>query len=186
MRSRVEFPAMCQALGLTGTMVEVGTYRGAFAKNILDGWPGHLICVDAWHHNPQAHDILNHDQPTMDECYRFTLEYLQPYEHRCEVIRAFSVDAAQRFSDAGEVFDVVYLDAGHDYDNIRADIAAWWPLVKPGGILSGHDYLDATVADGYPADFGVKTAVTEFAVREHLAIFTTTDDVFPTWWVFKP
>jgi hypothetical protein len=37
--------------------------------------------------------------------------------------------------------DVVYIDAGHDYDNIKRDIELWRPFIKSGGILSGHDYF---------------------------------------------
>jgi cephalosporin hydroxylase len=37
--------------------------------------------------------------------------------------------------------DVVFLDADHEYDGIKADIAHWGPMVKRGGILAGHDYL---------------------------------------------
>lgn len=36
--------------------------------------------------------------------------------------------------------DMVFLDAGHKYEDIKADIAAWLPRVKKGGILAGHDY----------------------------------------------
>jgi predicted O-methyltransferase YrrM len=35
--------------------------------------------------------------------------------------------------------DVVFIDADHSYEALRADIAAWWPIVKPGGVMAGHD-----------------------------------------------
>lgn len=35
---------------------------------------------------------------------------------------------------------MIYLDADHSYESVRADIEAWWPHVVPGGILAGHDY----------------------------------------------
>jgi hypothetical protein len=36
--------------------------------------------------------------------------------------------------------DFVFLDAAHDYDNVKADITAWRSKVKSGGYLGGHDY----------------------------------------------
>lgn len=50
--------------------------------------------------------------------------------------------------------DLVFIDADHFYMSVKADLAAWWPKVKSGGIFAGHDYSDAT---------GVKQAVDEFA-----------------------
>lgn len=54
---------------------------------------------------------------------------------------------------ANRSLDWVHLDASHDEANVRADIAAWMPKVRPGGWLSGDDYL----ADQWP---GVVAAVT--------------------------
>lgn len=36
--------------------------------------------------------------------------------------------------------DAVFIDADHSEEAVSRDIAAWWPKVKPGGILAGHDY----------------------------------------------
>lgn len=38
------------------------------------------------------------------------------------------------------VFDMVFLDGDHRYDEVRKDIAHWITKVKPGGVLAGHDY----------------------------------------------
>jgi predicted O-methyltransferase YrrM len=35
--------------------------------------------------------------------------------------------------------DMVYIDACHRYDDVLSDLERWWPKVKPGGILAGHD-----------------------------------------------
>lgn len=37
-------------------------------------------------------------------------------------------------------FDLCYIDAVHEYDDIMADIRACWTYVKWGGWISGHDY----------------------------------------------
>jgi hypothetical protein len=36
--------------------------------------------------------------------------------------------------------DLVYIDASHTEFEVTKDIACWYPKVKPGGILCGHDY----------------------------------------------
>lgn len=40
---------------------------------------------------------------------------------------------------AAESLAVVFLDGAHDEAAIRADLAAWLPKVRPGGLLCGHD-----------------------------------------------
>jgi hypothetical protein len=34
---------------------------------------------------------------------------------------------------------MVFIDGAHDYDSVYSDLTAWWPRVKDGGILAGHD-----------------------------------------------
>ena len=64
-------------------------------------------------------------------------------------IQSDSVIAAGRFD--AESIDFVFLDGGHAYEQVRADLLAWLPKVKLGGIVAGHDY-----------DFpGVRRAVAE-------------------------
>ncbi|TFV55876.1 class I SAM-dependent methyltransferase [Mycobacterium sp. PS03-16] len=49
-----------------------------------------------------------------------------------------SLSAATMFDDGALAW--VHIDARHDYDSVRADIAAWAPKVAAGGWLSGDDY----------------------------------------------
>ena len=51
-------------------------------------------------------------------------------------------------------FDMVFLDAMHDYENVKADIDRWWPRVRAGGLMAFHDY-------GHGDFPGVKLAVDE-------------------------
>ena len=52
---------------------------------------------------------------------------------------------------------MVFIDADHHYESVKADIAAWHPKVTR--ILAGHDY-------GHPK-FGVKKAVDELFPQAH-------------------
>merc|ERR1712003_19845 len=42
-----------------------------------------------------------------------------------------------------EPFDLIFVDADHSEEGVVADLAAWIPRVRPGGIVAGHDYLTA-------------------------------------------
>lgn len=64
---------------------------------------------------------------------------------------ATSVNASKMFED-GSV-DFVFIDASHEYADVKEDILAWMPKVKKGGVIAGHDYADKGT--------GVKRAVDE-------------------------
>ena len=40
------------------------------------------------------------------------------------------------------VFDFIYLDGAHDYENVKGELADLWKFVRPGGVLAGHDYCN--------------------------------------------
>jgi predicted O-methyltransferase YrrM len=80
---------------------------------------------------------------------------------RAYVHRMRSTDAAKL--DGHVAYDFVFIDADHSYEGCKADIEAWWPLVKKGGWICGHDYANP----GFP-EFGVKQAVDEFVKRNKL------------------
>jgi len=53
-------------------------------------------------------------------------------------IEEFSEVAAQKVPK--EVLDYVYIDGEHSYDFVMIDLILWSRKVRPGGIVSGHDY----------------------------------------------
>jgi predicted O-methyltransferase YrrM len=67
-----------------------------------------------------------------------------------------SIDSAAEFDDS--VLASVFIDAAHDYDSVLADLNAWAPKVKEGGIIAGHD-IDAE---------GVQRALAEMGWEYHV------------------
>lgn len=61
-------------------------------------------------------------------------------------------------------FDLIFIDADHNYESVKADIAAWRGSLKPGGIMCGHDYE----GDLYGEFPGVTRAVNEAFGAENI------------------
>ena len=71
--------------------------------------------------------------------------------------------AARFFSYHRLSIDVLHIDGAHEYDDAKADIEAWWALLRPGGVMIGDDYM--------PYAPGVARAANELAERERAIIF---------------
>lgn len=170
--------------GLTGNAVEIGVAEGGYSFYLLDCWPGTCYQIDPWMamDSGEYRDYNNVDQVEQDRRYMLVLETSRKYGGRSIPVRMRSTNAAQHFPD--QYFDFVYIDANHKYDFVKKDLESWWPKLKVGGIFAGHDYLDGIIASG---EYGVKTAVNEFAANRFLLnqINVTQEHDYPTWWTVK-
>jgi predicted O-methyltransferase YrrM len=75
------------------------------------------------------------------------------YPKRITIMACPSLTAAERVEDAS--LDFVFIDADHSYEACLADIKAWIPKVRAGGLICGHDF-------GHPRLPGVEQAVREY------------------------
>jgi hypothetical protein len=155
------------------TGIEVGVAFGGHVEAMLDGAEVELIGVDPYQHIPHYDDPLNLPQETFDQLFWFTMGRLHRFGNRYTHLRATSQQAAGLLN--FEV-DFVYLDADHSRPAVAADLAMWYPKVRAGGIIGGHDY-------GYAHHPGVKEAVDEFCERQKLSLHVEPATV---WWTRKP
>merc|ERR1712187_57722 len=61
----------------------------------------------------------------------------------------YSTECVHQFAD--ESLDFAYIDARHDRKGVLVDIAAYWPKIKKGGVMAGHDYMEQSDL-GYDGD----------------------------------
>ncbi|MFN8666488.1 MAG: class I SAM-dependent methyltransferase [Gemmatimonadaceae bacterium] len=183
--TRVELPILLNERRLFGCGVEIGVQKGEYSEVLLKYWRGrHLISVDPWREDaPENYiDIANVQQTVHDSFYEVTRKRLEPFAERSSIWRMTSIEAAPRIPDYS--LDFVYIDARHDYPSVLEDLAAWFPKVRPGGIVAGHDYIDGNFPAG---EFGVKSAVDEFFAARELAVYSTLlDPPWLTWLVEVP
>lgn len=135
---------------------EVGCKSGRTTGAVLKALPNvRVTAIDPWAPLPNAaEDYSDHDFKKIE---REFWENVGPHKDRVSMLKMTSIEAAERchrvkcnwkehFLLGAECdcdpqkFDTVFIDAGHDLDSCLADIRAWWPLVKDGAFLCGHDF----------------------------------------------
>jgi hypothetical protein len=130
------YAEMVNTFSSGSVFVEVGCWKGRSAACMCveianSGKDIEFYCVDMW-------DASDETDPNLLGLYDTFLHNLKPVTPYFKPLKLTSLDAAAKFKDAS--LDFVFIDAGHEYDSVKADILAWYPKLKLGGILAGHDY----------------------------------------------
>ena len=125
---------------------EVGVKQGHLATRWLEACPGLILyLVDRWAPAPLESDYAkigdpaaNADAPQHRAWYGETLSRMTAFDARRSIImRAESAKAAAALAFDDIELDAVFLDGDHSYAGRLADLQAWGPLVKFGGLVAG-------------------------------------------------
>jgi hypothetical protein len=164
-----------KSLGEDATGVEIGVCRGENIKQLLIECPniGCIFGVDPW---MAYKDKLTITQERAEGWYLDAKELLRNEMANLKVIliRQPSLKIAGAFRHLQ--LDFVFIDGNHLYEMALADCRAWWPKVRPSGVLSGHDFR--------PKDHAVRKAVFEFAEEVKPAKLIEVD--YFSWYIRKP
>ena len=153
--------------------VEIGVAFGGHSESLLQHTSVEkLYGVDPYLHMEGYEDPMNLPQEEFDALYNYIQQRFTVFGERYQHIRQLSRIAINEI--VGEV-DFVYIDADHSYKGVWDDLCIWYPKVKIGGIIGGHDYE-------HPAFPGVKQAIDEFFTPLNFQIHAEGEGV---WWVEK-
>ena len=144
-------------------VVELGSWLGASSiamARSVKRWGGTVTCVDTW-----AGELNDDGGSQGGKHPLMILSCARAMVHagvggNVRLIPALTTDAAQFWT---QRIDFLYVDADHGYDAVLADLLAWAPFVKPGGLIAGDDY-------GHPRYPGVKDAWDEFERLSGMAL----------------
>jgi len=176
MKTRNDLCRMFAERGYT-TGAEVGVYAGDFSETLL--WLSGVRClylVDPWAGTGMKHEWDG------DAMYCSVVDRMATFAPRVHILRQTSTEAAEQLFRAlcngpdqqgHRIFDFVYIDACHDYDNVYQDVWIWQQMVKNGGVISGHDYKNLGRRKQ------VKRAVDELFPGG----VNVTGESCPSWWV---
>lgn len=115
---------------------EIGVRKGDYSKVLCERIPGlKIYCVDPY----IPYRGRKPDQEKMDALFAHAQNNLKGFN--ATFIRKTSMEAANDFKDGS--LDFVYIDAMHEFDPVMMDIIHWTPKVRVGGIVAGHDYIEA-------------------------------------------
>jgi len=142
---------------------EVGVHHGYFSYYLLRHSDLELLySIDTW---AGKHGDLVNDARA----------YLLQFGDRSRIMHMASIDAARLIDDNS--LDFVYIDANHCKNAVAAELQAWHPKIRSGGMVAGHDYVRKRKC-------GVIDAVDEF-ISSHEEQLQLTDEVWKSWWFIK-
>jgi len=143
------------------SIVEVGCWKGRSTKEFLENCNGKVYAVDHFSgtNSDYSSDLASVELNIYDQFIKNVGHY-----KNLEILKGDSVEMANMFN--GTKVDMVFIDAGHTYEECKSDIEAWLPKCKKR--ICGHDYSNDHM--------GVKKAVDEKFGKA----FKTVDSI---WWV---
>lgn len=158
-------------------IIEVGTWKGRSAISMADivaddDLDCEIVCVDTWLGATEF--WTNHDDPKRYRSLDLLAGYPQVYYQfltnvkklgRDDIITPFpqsSINAARFLRKHGVQADLIYIDASHEYEDVRMDLEYYYDCLRSGGVIFGDDYCEYWR--------GVIQAVDEFAGHRGLKV----------------
>lgn len=129
-----KFKLQEMAMATRGSIyVELGSYLGASSCFIASGIQSagvsaKFFCVDTWANEGMAEGSR--------DTYSEFLENTAAFDNIIVPLRGKSEEIAQNFD---KEIDFLFIDAGHDYENVSTDVRLWFPKLKSGALVIFHD-----------------------------------------------
>ena len=146
---------------------EIGIHTGETTDFLLRNLPNieTYYAIDPWkiykmYNGSMYRKPSNKIYKSMKAAFKKYCEVIKPFENKVVTYKMTSVDASRYIPENS--LDWVFIDANHEYEYIKENLRIWSAKVKPGGLVSGHDYGNKWK--------GIKKAVNEFVPLNKLSV----------------
>lgn len=154
-------------------VAELGVFKGEFSKQIKRIInPNKLYLIDIFQGEMGSGDKdgKNMEFINLNEHYLKLSEFFKE-NNDVFIMKGTTIEVMNSFEN--DYLDMVYIDASHEYEDIKKDLNISYLKVKSGGFILGHDYE----INRFP---GVVKAVNEFCEEHDLEISAITEDGLPS------
>jgi len=165
-------------------LVELGSWKGHSISYLAEkNKNSEIYAVDLWEISLATEaDWIDVNRPRDKRYFEDYVDIKKIYDEYLEhnntrhLINDIQEEAsrASRFFYDEEV-DFVFIDLWAKYDETIKTLKRWYPKIKKGGILSGHDYNIE----------GVSKAVTEFFNQTPHDVKVMKSEIADVWWIEK-
>jgi predicted O-methyltransferase YrrM len=129
-----------------GIFVELGAYKGKSTSFIVTEMINRnrdiqFYTVDTFQGDSGSTDSKEIEAYKKVDTSKMLDEFMENTKHLPEKLNVLINNSdlcAKMFEDNS--VDTIFIDAGHSYEAVIKDIAAWLPKMKDGSIMAGHDY----------------------------------------------
>jgi predicted O-methyltransferase YrrM len=120
------------------TMIEIGSFVGEstvmFAQSFKE-----VTAIDPFMEGYDAADTTSYEFD-FNNVYDTYKGRTNPYTNIKTIVD--TSDNAVKELDS-KTYDFIYIDGIHTYEQVKKDIENYLPLVKKGGVIGGHDYVNS-------------------------------------------
>jgi predicted O-methyltransferase YrrM len=133
---------LARAAAKAQVVVEIGSWLGRSTRALADNCPGVVYAVDDWRGPENSPQNRLHFEQAYDAFRANCADLIAA--GKVAPLRVASPAAAEKFRElVDQPIDLLFIDGLHTHAAVGADLAAWIPLLRPGGLLCGDDFSDA-------------------------------------------
>ena len=129
-------------------ILEIGVFCGGHAQKILECGNINLTGIDPYQMYTPGMPRLD-SQSDFDILYNLTMNRLsiESDKHDC-MINHYRMTSDESFEKLkGKIFDVVFIDGLHTYEQLTKDLNNYSLIIRKGGVIACHDYNHPTFPD---------------------------------------
>ena len=163
---------MIKSLPKNMKVADLGVFKGDFSKEIFEIMsPANLYLIDIFNGimGSGDRDGNNMQYINLNEHYTNLNNYFTSYSN-VKLLKGKTIEEMSKFED--NYLDMVYIDASHEYLDVKNDLEISYRKVKTDGYILGHDYEHKR----FP---GVVDAVNEFCDKYNLSVDSISNDGLP-------